>query len=406
MPVLAKKNDCHKLAIFSGQSAFSEPLHVGRPNLGDRQRLLERFEDILNRRWFTNNGSYVQQFEAAIARLVGVEHCIAMCNATVALEILARAVGLSGEVIVPSFTFIATAHCLQWQQITPVFCDIDRDLHTLCPSRVEALITPRTTGILATHVWGRACQVEALADIAKRRGLKLIFDAAHALACTHRGRMIGGFGEAEVFSFHATKFVNSFEGGAVVTNDASLAARIRLMKNFGFAGEDNVCYIGTNGKMNEMSAAMGLNCLEALPAIVELNRRNYEQYRRELEGIRGIHLVTYDESERYNYQYVVLEIDEQTAGVSRDDLVAVLRAENVLARRYFYPGCHRMEPYRSYFPHAYLLLPDTEWVASRVICLPTGSAVSPEQVGEVVRIIRLAVENAAEVRQLLAARRR
>ena len=275
----AAPRDFHELAVLTGKPAFAQALHVGRPNLGNPARLRERFEDILARRWFTNNGCYVRQFEAAIAELTGVEHCIAMCNATIALEILARAVGLSGEVIVPSFTFIATAHCLQWQQITPVFCDIDRDTHTLSPARVEALITPRTTGILATHIWGRACQVEALADIAERRGLRLIFDAAHALACSHRGRMIGGFGDAEVFSFHATKFVNSFEGGAVVTNDADLAARIRLMKNFGFAGEDNVCYIGTNGKMNEVSAAMGLTCLEELPGIVEVNRQNYEHYR-------------------------------------------------------------------------------------------------------------------------------
>ena len=365
----------NQLAVFSKKPAFSQPLHVGRPNLGNRARLLDRFEDILNRRWFTNNGSYVRQFEAAIAQLTGVEHCIAMCNATVALEILARAVGLSGEVIVPSFTFIATPHSLQWQQLTPVFCDIDPQRHTLDPSCVERHITPRTTGILATHVWGQPCDVEALTDIARRRGLKLIFDAAHALACTHRGQRIGGFGEAEVFSFHATKFANSFEGGAVVTNDADLAKRIRLMKNFGFVGEDNVGYIGTNGKMSEISAAMGLTSLEAIPDIIAANRRNYQRYRQGLDDLHGLRLFAFDENEQHNYQYVVVDVDEEAAGLTRDELVAVLRAENVLARRYFFPGCHRMEPYRSYFPHAGLLLPNTERVASGVLCLPTGTAV-------------------------------
>ena len=182
-----------------------------------------------------------------------------MCNATVALEIAIRAMGMSGEVIVPSFTFVATAHALQWQEITPVFCDIDPRTHNLDPNRIEEMITPRTTGIIGVHVWGRPCAVDALAEIAQRRHLKLLFDAAHAFGCSYQGQMIGNFGDAEVFSFHATKFFNTFEGGAVVTNDDELAAKMRLMKNFGFHGYDNVIYVGTNGKMSEVSAAMGLD---------------------------------------------------------------------------------------------------------------------------------------------------
>ncbi|MEI2422502.1 DegT/DnrJ/EryC1/StrS family aminotransferase, partial [Arthrospira platensis SPKY2] len=174
-----------------------------------------------------------------------------MCNGTIALEILIRATELKGEVIVPSFTFIATAHALQWQEITPVFCDIDPKTHTLDPLAVEKMITPRTSGIIGVHVWGQPCNIEALTEIANQHNLKLVFDASHAFGCSYQGTMIGNFGEAEVFSFHATKFVNTFEGGAVVTNNDELAAKIRLMKNFGFAGFDNVIYIGTNGKMDE-----------------------------------------------------------------------------------------------------------------------------------------------------------
>jgi dTDP-4-amino-4,6-dideoxygalactose transaminase len=389
------------LAIFGGTPAFQEKLHVGRPNIGDRDHLLERINDLLDRRWLTNNGPYVQEFERKVAERIGVEHCIAMCNATVALEIAIRAAGLAGEVIVPSMTFIATAHALQWQEITPVFCDIDPKTHNLDPGRVEEMITPRTTGIIGVHLWGRPCDVEALAEIARRRNLKLLYDAAHAFGCSHNGRMIGGFGDAEVFSFHATKFFNTLEGGAVVTNDDDLAATIRLMKNFGFAGYDNVIYIGTNGKMNEVSAAMGLTSLESLDEFIAVNQRNYRQYQHELAGIPGVRLVTYNEAEKRNYQYIILEIDEAVTLVSRDQLVEILHAENVIARRYFYPGCHQMEPYRSYFPHAGMLLPETEKLVKRVLSLPTGTAVGPDEISQICQIIRLVVARGWEVRKRL-----
>lgn len=395
------KNKLADLAIFGGNPAFTEKLHVGRPNIGDRQRLLERINDVLDRRWLTNNGPYVQEFEQKIADLVGVKHCVAMCNATVALEVAIRAAGLAGEVIVPSFTFIATAHALQWQEITPVFCDIGPESYNIDPRRVEEMITPRTTGIIGVHLWGHPCEVEALAEIARRRNLKLLYDAAHAFGCSYKGRMIGSFGDAEVFSFHATKFLNTLEGGAVVTNDDDLADKIRLMKNFGFAGYDNVIYVGTNGKMNEVSAAMGLTLLESLDEFVAVNYCHYKQYQHELEGIPGVRLVTYDESEKRNYQYIVLEVDETVTQVTRDQLVDMLWAENVLARRYFYPGCHRMEPYRSYSPHAGLLLPETEKAVKRVLSLPTGTAVGPDEVSKICQMIRMVVAHGREVRARL-----
>jgi dTDP-4-amino-4,6-dideoxygalactose transaminase len=391
------KHSLDDLAIFGGVPAFQETLHVGRPNIGNRERLLERINDLLDRRWLTNNGPYVQEFEQRIADMIGVKHCVAMCNATVALEIAARALRLHGEVIVPSFTFIATAHALQWQEITPVFCDVDPATHNIDPGRVEAMITPRTTGIIGVHVWGRPCDVEALKEIAQRRNLKLLFDAAHAFGCSHRGRMIGSFGDAEVFSFHATKFFNTFEGGAVVTNDEGLAAKMRLMKNFGFAGLDNVLQIGTNGKMSEVSAAMGLTGLESLAKFIEIDYRNYQQFKRELADVPGIRMITYDETEKSNYQYIILEIDKVVTKISRDRLVEILHAENVLARRYFYPGCHQMEPYRSSFPHARLLLPETERLVNRVIALPTGTAVGPKEIAKICHIIRLAVEHGDEI---------
>lgn len=390
------------LAIFGGAPAFQETLHVGRPNLGDRERLLERINDMLDRRWLSNNGPYVQEFERRIADMIGVKHCIAMCNGTVALEIAIRSLELKGEVIVPSFTFVATAHALQWQQITPVFCDIDPRTHTIDPSCIEKMITPRTTGIIGVHLWGRPCDIESLEEIAASHRLKLLFDAAHGFGCSYKGGMIGSFGSAEVFSFHATKFFNTCEGGAIVTDDDALADKIRLMKNFGFSGYDNVIYIGTNGKMNEFSALMGLTNLESIDEFIAVNYGNYKSYEQELRGLPGVSLITYDQKEKYNYQYVILEIDESITRVTRDQIVDMLRAENVLARRYFHPGCHRMEPYRSHFPHAGLVLPETERLTKRVLSLPTGTAVGPDEIRKICQIMRIAIVNGPEAKKRLS----
>ena len=395
------KTSLTDLAIFGGIQAFREKLHVGRPNIGNRQQLFDRINDILDRRWLTNNGPFVQEFEKRISDLLGVKHCIAMSNGTVALEITARALGLKGEVIIPAFTFIATAHALQWQGITPVFCDIHPANYNIDPKRIESLITPRTTGIIAVHIWGRPCDVDALLEIAQKFNIRLVFDAAHAFGCSYNGQMVGKFGSAEVFSFHATKFLNTFEGGAVVTNDDDLALKIRLMKNFGFAGYDNVINIGTNGKMSEVSAVMGLTSLESMDKFVEINRRNYKQYQRELNGVSGIRLLSFDENEQCNYQYICLEVNEDIINISRDQICRVLKAENVMVRRYFYPGCHRMEPYRSYFPHSSLLLPNTDRLASRVIAVPTGMAISPYEVKRIAQIIRFVVSRGEEIREKL-----
>lgn len=368
--------------------AFSAPLHVGRPNVGDQRKLMERIAGILERRWLSNNGPLVQEFEAKLAAYLGVKHCIPICNGTVALELATRALDFAGEVILPSYTFVATAHALQWQGITPVFADVDPATHNLDPASVERMITPRTTGIVGVHVWGRPCAVEALQAIADRHRLPLMFDAAHAFGCSHGGRMIGNFGRCEVFSFHATKFFNTFEGGAIATNDDALAEKLRLMKNFGFHGPDNIIYLGVNGKMTEVCAAMGLTGLESLEEFLDVNRRNHECYRRALAGIPGLRLLEYGAAEKCNRQYVVVEVEAEAYGRPRDEIVKRLHAENVLARKYFWPGCHRMEPYRSLYPHARLLLPETERVAARVIVLPTGTGVDAAAIETIGGLLR------------------
>ncbi len=389
-------------ALLGGVPVFSEKLHVGRPNIGNRAKLQSRIDELLDSRWFTNDGPFVREFERSIANYLGVKHCIATCNGTTALMLAIRGLGLQGEVILPSFTFIATAHALQWQGTTPVFCDIDPRTHNIDPLEIERHITPLTTAIIGVHLWGRPCDTEALEKLARKHQLKLLFDASHALGCSRGGCLVGRFGDAEVLSFHATKFLNAFEGGAVVTNNDALAEKLRLMRNFGFTDFDTVSYIGMNAKMTEVCAAMGLTSMESIDEFVAVNRANHLAYRAQLAGLPGVSLALCDEAERNNYQYVILEIDPLICPLTRDELLAELHAQNILARRYFWPGCHRMEPYRSYLPLAGLSLPHTERMCERVLALPTGTAVGAREVAMVGSVIRTALKHSADIKSHLA----
>jgi dTDP-4-amino-4,6-dideoxygalactose transaminase len=374
---------------LDGPPSFKDPLHVGRPNIGDKETFLRFVDEIFDRKWLTNDGPLMEQFEQRIAEYLGVKNCVAMSNGTIALEIAIRALGLSGEVIVPAYTFIATAHALHWQGITPVFADVDPKTQMLDPAAVRRMITSRTTGIIGVHLWGRGAPVDELQAVADEYGLALMFDAAHALGCSLYGKMIGGFGRAEVLSFHATKFFNTFEGGALLTNDDVLADKARLMRNFGFQGDD-VIYPGTNGKMSEICAAMGLTNLDSIDLVIETNRRNYYAYRDMLADLQGISLIEYNEAERNNFQYIVAAVRKECPA-SRDDIVDGLRAKNVLARKYFWPGCHRMEPYRSLFPNAGLMLPHTEELADQVVVLPNGMDITSHEIGIIAEMIRCIV---------------
>lgn len=397
------KRSAGELAVLGGRPAFESPLHVGRPNLPDRARLFERIGAVLDARWLTNDGPQVRELERTLAERMQVAHCVTVCNATIGLELAMHALGLSGEVIVPAFTFVATAHAAKWMRLQPVFADVDPATHNLDPTDVERRITNRTSAIVGVHVWGRTCAVEALEEICRRRKLALLFDAAHAFDCSHAGRPVGGFGLAEVFSFHATKFFNTFEGGAVTTNDDDLARRLRLMRNFGFTGYDRVDAVGTNGKMTEVSAAMGLASLERLADVVAANRRNHAAYRERLSRIPGFTVASYDGPDRSNFQYVVAEVDAERTGISRDDLWRVLMAENVFARRYFHPGVHRMQPYASEQTPESRRLPHTDALASRVLSFPSGQTVDEATIDAICGLVALAVSEPAAVRRAVAA---
>ncbi|MEV0899192.1 dTDP-4-dehydro-6-deoxyglucose aminotransferase [Actinoplanes sp. NPDC049802] len=389
------KRDIGDLALFGGRAAFLHPLTSHRPNTFDRSRLFDRLNWALDNQWLSNGGPLAREFEDRVAELAGVRNCVATCNATVALQLLLHAADLSGEVIMPSLTFAATPHAARWLGLEPVFCDIDPVTGCVDPALVAGAVTERTSAIVGVHLWGRPCAVAPLEKIAADHGIPVFFDAAHAIGCTTGGRAIGGFGTAEVFSFHATKVVSAFEGGAIVTDDDQFADRVRALHNFG-KGLTTVSQAGgTNGKMSEAAAAMGLTSLDTFGDTVRHNRANYDAYRDELAGVDGVTFFAFDLHENNNFQYVIVEIDEETAGLNRDVLLDVLHAENVLALRPIgSPACHQLEPYRSgRLPH----LPHTERLVARVVSLPSGTTVNREEIRRICSIIRFAVSHGAGV---------
>lgn len=376
------------LAINGASPAFAHPLHVGRPSLLAQERFLELTRQMLSSGWLTNNGPLVQQFESELQAYLCVRHCISVCNGTVAMLLALRALDLTGEVILPSYTFIATASAVEWMNLTPVFADIDPASHNLSARAVAQQITDRTSAILPVHLWGNAADISGLQQVAEARGLHVLYDTAHGFASTYGQRRLGGFGDCEVFSFHATKFFHSIEGGAVTTNDDALADRLRKMRNFGFAGLDHVVGPGINGKLSEVHAAMGLANLSVLDTLTAINRRNYASYAQAISEIDGLTLLPLTEPQQNNHQYVVLEVGPDYRP-GRDRLLDALRAENVLARRYFWPGIHRMPAYAGKADHQRGPLPHTEAVADRVIVLPTGPGVGDDAIELVARVCRL-----------------
>jgi len=285
---------------------------------------------------------------------------------------------LKGEVIIPSFTFIATAHSLRWQRIDPVFCDVRLEDHLIDPTKIEELITPRTSAIMAVPIWGQPCDYTALQAIADKHGLKLIFDSAHAFGCKSGDQYLGGFGHAEVFSFHATKVFSTGEGGAITTNSDELAEKLRLMRNFGFTNYDKTDHIGTNAKMSEFAAAYGLVHLDELDSIIEQNKKIHEAYLDEFSEFQELTFLGYPFPGKSNYQYVVAQV----ASDIRDSLVDFFHAHSILLRRYFHPGCHRMEPYASHEQYQELHLSNTDKMSSEILVFPTGTQVTPSTIKE------------------------
>jgi dTDP-4-amino-4,6-dideoxygalactose transaminase len=366
--------------------AFEKPIYVTRPFLPPLSEFQKGLEEIWASGLLTNNGPIHQRYCRALCHYFDTENISLFNNGTLALQIALQGLELSGEVITTPYTFVATTHALYWNKIRPVFCDIEPDFYTLDPKKVEAAITPWTSAILAVHVYGYPCQVHALADIARRRNLKLIYDAAHAFGVTLGGRSIADFGDLSMFSFHATKTYHSLEGGMLTFRDSSLRKTFDYLRNFGFENEVEVVMPGTNAKMNEIQALMGLQVLGYLDKVIERRREIHQLYRRRLKGIPGLRLPPPLPADvRYNYGYFPIEIAEEEFGLSRDGMYQKMREYNVFPRRYFYPLVCDFACYRSVSIQDPLTV--ARRVADRILTLPIYDALVLEDVEKICDII-------------------
>lgn len=317
---------------------FKQPIYVTKPFLPPIDDFREALKEIWDTSWLTNNGPIVQRFKRELCNYFETDNICLFTNGTLALQIGLQGMGIAGEVITTPFTFVATTHTLYWNKIRPVFVDIEPDFYTLDPEKVEAAITPWTTAILAVHVYGHPCKVNALADIARRHNLKLIYDSAHAFGVNIGNRSIANFGDMNMFSFHSTKLYHSIEGGMLTFQDSGMKDIFDYLKNFGFKNEVEVVMPGTNAKMNEMQALMGSLVLGQVGEIIEKRKKITSIYRERLEGVSGIYLRPELPKEvSYNYAYLPVEVHQREFGMSRDQLYEKMNEYNVYPRRYFYP---------------------------------------------------------------------
>jgi dTDP-4-amino-4,6-dideoxygalactose transaminase len=365
---------------------FEKPIYVTRPMLPDLAEVDAEIRDIWQSQWLTNGGAKHQRLEEELKQVLKVPGLSLFNNGTIALIVAIQSLRLSGEVVTTPFTFPATPHVLPWNNITPVFCDIDEQTLTIDPRKLESMITPKTTGILGVHVYGMPCDVYGIQEIADRYGLRVIYDAAHAFGTEVDGTGIGNFGDISMFSFHATKLFHTLEGGALTFNAPPLKARIDLLKNFGIKNEEEVVMPGINGKMNEVQAAIGLINLKYIEAERARRQQVVEAYKKSLAGIPGIHVFSIPDTIRNSYQYFMIRVGEEY-GCTRDELHIKLKQYNVITRKYFYPLCSDYSCY-NYLPSADPSnLPVAHKVVREVLCLPLYGALQPQEVEQICEII-------------------
>lgn len=344
-------------------------------------------EGIFESRWLTNDGALVKQLEARLRQHLGLGGCAVFCNGTVALEVALRTLDLTGEVITTPFTFPATVHAIQWNGLTPVFADIESDTYNLDVSSAAELVTSRTSAVLPVHVFGNPCDVVGIQDLAERNGLRVVYDAAHAFGILHKGKPIGCWGDLSILSFHATKLFHTCEGGAIVGPSETWFPKIALLRNFGIVNEEEVRGVGLNGKLSELHAAMGLALLDIVPEEIKARGRLSAHYRERLSAVKGLSFQRLAAETDYNHAYFPIEIDAQGFGLTRDVVHRALRAENVLARKYFFPLCSENESYR-HLPSAHPdRLPNARRLASRILCLPLHGELTLEDVDKIVDCI-------------------
>ncbi len=366
---------------------FDKPVYVTKPFLPPLEEYVAGLRPIWDAAWLTNGGPVLERYLRALEDYLDHRNLCLFVNGTLALQIALDGLQLQGEVITTPFTFVATAHAAWWNRLRPVFADIEPDHYTLDPAAVEAAITPDTSAILAVHVFGYPCRLDALADIARRHRLKLVYDAAHAFGVRVRGRSIAHFGDATMFSFHATKPYHSIEGGLLAFADPGLKAPFNQLKNFGIVSETEIVGVGTNAKMNEFQALMGLLILPHMDEIVSGRARVAQVYRERLSGVSGLRLPPpLPEDCRGTHAYQPVEIVDGKSRFSRDTVYERLKGYNVFARRYFHPLLTDCAPYRT-GGHASGDLAVAHRVARQILTLPIHHDLSVETVHRICDIL-------------------
>ena len=348
----------------------NKQIYVTQPAMPPLEEFTELLKQIWENKILTNNGPFHQQFEKELAEYLGVEHISLFSNGTLALMVALQALRITGEVITTPFSFVATTHSLWWNNIKPVFADIEPKYFNLDPDKVEAAITPQTTAIMPVHVYGNPCKLERFQQIADTYGLKLIYDAAHAFGVKVNGNSILNYGDLSILSFHATKVFNTIEGGAIISPDAKTKKRIDYLKNFGFADETTVIAPGINAKMNEVQAAYGILQLKYVSDCISKRKEVAKIYREELKGVVGISFIDDIIGVDHAYSYFPIQVEKDKYGISRNELYEKLKKENIFGRRYFYPLISQFPTYRGLLSSKPENLPVAYKVAEQVICLP------------------------------------
>lgn len=361
-------------------------IFITRPLLPDFNEFCDELRKIWDSRILTNQGPNHNSLEQSLKNHLKVDGLYIYNNATIALLIAIKALGLKGEVIVTPFTFSATVHAIEWSGLTPVFCDIDPETLCIDPNRIEALITPNTCAIMPVHVYGIPCDVKTIQEIADKHNLKVMYDAAHAFGVEIDGVGIGNFGDLSVFSFHATKFFNTAEGGAITYKNTALKDKLYLLRNFGIKGEEEILMSGINGKMNEFQALLGLKNLQNLEIEKDKRRKIYDLYKSFLGKVDGIKLVISD-SVGGSQQYFPILIEKSKFGKSRDEVFLKLRENKILARKYFYPLCSDYECYKDLASANQDLLPVARKASQEILCLPYHGNLTSDDIGRISNII-------------------
>lgn len=389
-----------KPAILGGSAAFTQPLPFTQPTLVPWQALEGKFKKVLSSGMLTK-GEFVSHYEEKLAKYMGVKHAVAVSSCTLGLILSVQALGLTGEIIVPSFTFPATFHCLYWNQITPVFADCKKNTFNIDPEEVEKYISPRTSAILAVYIFGNPPEIDSLKTIAQRHKIKLIFDSAHAFGSLYKKRRAGSFGDVEVFSTSATKLLATGEGGVVATNDDSLALKVRMGREYGNPGDYDFLFAGLNARLPEFGAILGIEGLEHLEEWVTARNLFAKHYSEGLKVLPGISFQAVNPEGRSSYKDFGIVVEEENFGLSRDQLARALGAEGIPTRKYFYPPGHMQKAFQVWGKNYKGKLTATEDLSLKILCLPVYSHMKVETVKKVCEAVIRIYKFRDEVRQRL-----